>query len=94
MAAFLVNYQAASPQASAELDYMMTGFVAVALGERLWGLEIDLSEQELRDWLESQLGADGSAMVIQLRPKPSQITPVLSPTAADWVAQAKRREIQ
>jgi hypothetical protein len=94
MATYLVTYEATCPQASSELDYMMTGLGAVQLGEHLWGLEIGLNESKLREWLESQLGVDHSVMVIQLRPSPDQISSVISPPAERWLARAQRRKIQ
>ncbi len=92
MPAFLVTYRATRSQVCDDLETMLTGFGAVPLGECVWGLEIDLDAQELRDWLESKLNIEASATVIQLRPSLGEISSVITPPAASWLARTSGRK--
>ncbi len=94
MAAFLIAYQSANSQSAADLEKMLAGFEAVPLGERVWGLETDWDELELRKWLENQLNAEDFATVMRLRPSLGQISSVISPPAKRWLVQAQGRKVQ
>ncbi|SFE20481.1 hypothetical protein SAMN04488523_105307 [Sulfitobacter brevis] len=92
MPSYLILHAAATSKASDDLGAMMRGAGAVPIGDCLWGLEVDLDEQNLWEWLESELHVGDSVTVIELRPNPGQISPKHSVEAMSWLARTLYRK--
>ncbi len=93
MPSYLVLHGAATAKASDDFEAMMRGAGAVPIGDCLWGLEVDLDEQKLWEWLESELQVGDSVTVIELRPNRSLTSPKQSVEAVSWLARTLYRKI-
>ncbi len=92
MASYLILHDAATVKASDDFGAIMRGAGAIAIGDCLWGLEVDLDEQKLWEWLESELQIGDSVTVIELRPNRSLTSPKQSVEAMSWLARTLYRK--
>ncbi len=92
MPSYLILHDAATSKASDDLGAKMRGAGAVPIGNCLWGLEVDLDEQKLWEWLEGELEIGDSVTVIELRPNRSLTNPKQSVEAMSWLARTLYRK--
>ena len=57
----------------------------VRLAESVWGIVLNNTAAEVRDWLKSLLDGDDTIIVIQVKPKPSWATRLASDEASKWI---------
>ena len=85
MALFVVTYDAHLMRNYDDLYEAMKDVGGVRLAESVWGLELNNSASEVRDWLKQLLDDDDTIVVVQIRPKPSWATRNVSKDASDWL---------
>jgi hypothetical protein len=92
MPSYLILHDAATAKASDDFGTIMRGAGAIPIGDCLWGLEVDLDEQKLWEWLESEQEIGDSVTVIELRPNPGQTGPEYR-VQTTWLARTLFRKV-
>lgn len=87
MASFVVTYDAHKVRNYNELYEAMKQNDGVRLAESVWGVELNNTVSEVRDWARGLLDDDDTIVVIQLKPKLSWATRKASKEANDWLKE-------
>ena len=85
MPAYLLSYSTAAEQVKSDLEEFMDALGAVPIGDCLYGLEMDLEIEAVRQWLRDQLRSKDALIVIELRPHLRQSNENISRDAAVWL---------
>jgi len=87
MASFIVTYDAHHARNYDELYEAMAEHNGVRLAESVWGIELNNTASEVRDWMRNLLDEDDTIVVVQLKPKPSWATRRASKEATEWLKE-------
>lgn len=87
MASFVVTYDAHKVRNYNELYEAMKQNDGVRLAESVWGVELNNTVSEVRDWARGLLDDDDTIVVIQLKPKLSWATRKASKEVNDWLKE-------
>ncbi|GGE17275.1 hypothetical protein GCM10011360_02600 [Primorskyibacter flagellatus] len=85
MGTFIITYDTHYGRNYKSLYDAMAANHGVRLNESVWGIELDNTAAEVRDWIRSLLDDDDTIVVIQVKPKPSWGTRLASKEANDWL---------
>jgi CRISPR/Cas system-associated endoribonuclease Cas2 len=85
MAVFIVTYDTHRGRNYQDLYDGMKKQSGIRLAESVWGVELNNSASEVRDWVKSLLDDDDTIVVIQVKPTPSWATRKAGKDATDWL---------
>ena len=85
MATFIISYDAHNVRDYDTLYEEFADVGAVRLLESVWGTDLDNTAAEVRDWIRGLLDDDDSVLVIQVKPKPSWATRLVTKEASAWL---------
>ncbi len=87
MAVFIVSYDAHNQRDYDDLYEAMEENSGVRLLESVWGIELDNSAAEVRDWIRGLLDDDDSILVVKIKPTPSWAARKCKKSATDWLKE-------
>lgn len=87
MATFIVTYDAHFGRDYEALYKAMADFRGVRLAESVWGIDLDNTPKEVRDWMRGLLDDDDTIIVIQIKPRPSWATRKVAAEATAWLTE-------
>ncbi len=87
MAIFIVSYDLHNHRDYDSIHEAMGEVGAVKLLESVWGVELNNTPSEVREWMQSHLDEDDSILVVQIKPRPSWATRKIKSPANDWLKQ-------
>lgn len=87
MATFIVTYDTHAGRNYKSLYDGMEENGGVRLAESVWGIALNNTAGEVRDWVKSLLDSDDTIVVIQVKPKPSWATQKAKKGANDWLKE-------
>lgn len=85
MATFIITYDAHLARNYADLYRAMEIHDAVRLNESVWGIEMNCTVDEAREWTRQLLDDDDTIVVIQIAPKPSWASRHTPANANAWM---------
>lgn len=85
MATFIVTYDTHAGRNYQALYDGMAQYGGVRLAESVWGVVLDDTAAEARDWVKKLLDGDDTIVVIQIKPQPSWATQKAKISATDWL---------
>ncbi len=85
MATFIITYDTHLGRNYQDLYDGMDENDGVRLAESVWGIELNNTAAEVRDWIRSLLDDDDTIVVIQVKPEPSWATRHTSKEASAWI---------
>lgn len=85
MAAFIVTYDTHFGRNYQPLYDAMGKNGGVRLAESVWGVALNNTAGEVRDWVKALLDDDDTIIVIQVKPTPSWATSHAKKPATDWL---------
>ena len=85
MATFIISYDAHNVRDYDTLYEEFADAQAVRLLESVWGADLDNTAAEVRDWVRGLLDDDDSVLVIQVKPKLSWATRLVTKEASAWL---------
>jgi hypothetical protein len=87
MATFLITYDTHAGRNYQSLYDGMAEHGGVRLAESVWGIVLNNTAGEVRDWVKNLLDSDDTIIVIQVKPKPSWATQKAKNGASDWLKE-------
>jgi CRISPR/Cas system-associated endoribonuclease Cas2 len=85
MATFIITYDTHAGRNYQELYDAMEKHKGVRLAESVWGIELNNTAGEVRDWVKNVLDEDDTIVIIQVKPKPSWATRNATKEASGWL---------
>lgn len=85
MATFIVTYDTHAGRNYQDLYDGMDKHKGTRLAESVWGIELNNTPGEVRDWVKALLDDDDTILVIQVKPTPSWATRNATKVANDWL---------
>lgn len=87
MATFIITYDTHAGRNYQPLYDGMKEKSGVRLAESVWGITLNNTAGEVRDWIKNLLDGDDTIVVIQVKPKPSWATQKAKKVATDWLKE-------
>lgn len=85
MASFLITYDTHNGRNYQSFYDGMANKNGVRIAESVWGIELNNTVSEVRDWVKDLLDADDTIVVVQLKPKLSWGTRHATKEANEWL---------